>query len=104
LNLNGSGGTLQLGGEPGFTTGHLSAAQDILGKPVTMSLYTTVAGQGNNTVFTIVGFVGVRVVDVQVNGNNKGITVQPAIVSDATAITGTNSNSSFVYGPVKVVN
>jgi hypothetical protein len=73
------------------------------GKPRTICLYTTVSGNGNNAMFTIVGFVGVRIVDYNFQGSNKCILIQPANVADSTAISGNNSTSYNVYQPVTLV-
>jgi hypothetical protein len=95
-------GKLELGGDPGFSTPVFSAAQEILGRPVAIPIYSTVTGSGANTKYTIVGFAAVRIVDVVGHGNNKHITVQPCLLVDDSAINNGGSSSSHVYSPVKL--
>ena len=56
--------------------------------------------------FTIVGFAGIRILDVKLTGSmsSKKVIIQPAFVVDDAAITGPGSGSSpFVYVPVHLV-
>lgn len=100
IELDPVSGTLDLGGDPGMTASMQLALADIIGQPRTIMLYRQAVGQGNNTVFTIVGFVGVRVMAYSLNGQNKYITVQPAFVVDGSAVVGEGSNSYFVGQPI----
>jgi hypothetical protein len=69
-------------------------------------LYRTVVNPGDNAQYTIVAFVGVRIVDVDLTGalKNKSVTIQPAQVKTKGGITGGGSNSStYVHSGVWLV-
>ena len=56
-----------------------------------------------NNNYTIVGFAGVRIVNVKLTGNPKHVYIQPAFVTDDSAITGAGSGPSyFVYQPPRL--
>jgi len=99
LALDPTSGTLQLGGDTGLTSTVFSAAQTILGKPITVFLYESAAHSGSNSVFTIVGFAGVRIMYVEGRGAPGVLYVQPAVVVDNAATPGT-APSPFVYRKV----
>ncbi len=102
--LNPSTGTLDVGGNPGISAGMQSAIQSVVGQPRTILLYDQVTGNGNNASFRIVGFAGIRVMDVSLTGSNKYIRIQPSYVADPTAISGgSNGQSYFVGQPVQLV-
>lgn len=46
------------------------------------------SGNGNNATYTVVKFVGVRIMDVKLSGgpNSRHLTVQPAVFSDSNAL------------------
>lgn len=50
----------------------------ILGETRWLPIYSNVEGNGNNALFTISRFVLVRVVDADLTGHNKHVTIQPA--------------------------
>jgi hypothetical protein len=95
----------RIGGNKREGTGGLRAAAGPAPrrKPRTICLYTTVSGNGNNAMFTIVGFAGVRIVDYNFQGSNKYILIHPANVADSTVVSGNNSKSYNVYQPVTLV-
>jgi len=100
LRLDGITKSFSLGGDPGMTVSMKSALADIVGQPRTIFLYSEVTGQGNNAVFKIVGFAGVRIVDFQLTGGDKYIRIQPALVTDDTAISDDNApDTSYGIGP-----
>jgi hypothetical protein len=104
LRLDPVTGRLLLNGDTGMTVSMKSALEEVVGAPRTIMLYNQVSGQGNNTYFTIVGFAGARVMDFNLNGGDKYISVQPAIVVDDAAIAGDSDSSYFVTQPVRLVN
>ncbi len=56
--------------------------------------------------FTIVGFVGVRIMDVKLTGSMSGkkVIIQPAYVLDDSVIIGPNTGqSAFVFKPVQII-
>ncbi len=102
----GPDGTLQLNGDTGLSAGIKDDLAAIIGQPRSIPLFTTVTGPGNNSMYTIVGFAGVRIMSVKLTGsmNSKHLIIQPAIVVDDSVLVGPASGSSyFVYQPVRIV-
>jgi hypothetical protein len=97
-------GTRVLPGNPGISAGMEGALGEVVKPsngstptPRILPLYSTVTGSGANTLYTIVRFVGVRIVDVDLTGskkNNKWVIVQPASVLVSTGIIPGNSGQS----------
>lgn len=101
-------GKLYLSGDPGLNAAIRRELEQIKGQPRTILLFTEVAGPGNNAIYTIVGFAGIRVVDVHLTGSmkSKAVCVQPAVSVDPTAVPATNNNlhpSYFVFCPPTLV-
>ncbi|NUQ64890.1 MAG: hypothetical protein HUU20_20695 [Pirellulales bacterium] len=104
LELNGSTDSVTLNGDTGISAGMKSALATIIGQPRTIPLYSTAKGTGNNRNYQIVGFAGIRIVEVNFSGSNKFIRVQPAYVVDPTAISNSGAeNSYFVTQPPRIV-
>jgi len=102
----GPDGTLVLTGDTGLSAAIKDDLTAIMGLPRAIVLFNTVTGPGNNSVFTIVGFAGIRIMEVKLTGsmNAKQVIIQPAFVVDEAAMTGPGSGSShFVYKPVHLV-
>jgi hypothetical protein len=102
----GSQGTLVLNGDTGVSAGIKDELEAVRGKPRTIMLYSSVTGNGNNAMYTIVGFAGVRIVSVKLTGalSSKKIIVQPAVVVDPSAtVSGAGSRSKYVYSNVRLV-
>ena len=101
----GSNGTLLMNGDTGVSGGIKEELDSIKGKPRIIMLYSTVVQQGNNATYTIVGFVGIRIMYVKLTGSmsSKKIIIQPAVVVDASALIGNTTNSSkYVYSNVRI--
>ena len=79
-------GELLLSGDPGLSASVKDDLAAIAGKPVMIPLYKAVDGSGSNAEFIIVEFVGVRVMAVNLTGNKKFVSVQPADVTFAGTI------------------
>ena len=81
--------------------------EEIVGQGRSLPLFDHVSGPGNNATYSIVGFAGVRIMDVKLTGamNNKHLVIQPAIVVDRTVITdpSADTESSFVHSPPRLV-
>ncbi|HYH63603.1 MAG TPA: hypothetical protein VD866_02790, partial [Urbifossiella sp.] len=95
-----------LGADPGISAGVESAFESIIGQRRIVTLYSTADGNGNNTVYEIVGFAAVTVVAVDLRGNPKRVWVQPTgLVSDQVAPrTGTQpANLTGVYAAPRIV-
>lgn len=82
-------GPLSINGDTGISSGFKEELAAIKGQPRALPLFTQVSGPGNNATYTIVRFVGVRIVDVKLTGGNKYVKVQPAHFIDSTVIPGT---------------
>ncbi len=98
LDLNAQGG-LHLSGNPGVSAAMKDDLSSIRGEPRILPIFSSVTGSGNNATYTIVGFAGVRIMDVVLTGamSSKHVTVQPANITTEGAIAGSNPNSSFVH-------
>ena len=101
-------GQLFLNGDTGISAGMKDALASIIGKQRTILIFSDVSGPGNNAEYTIVAFVGVRLLDVKLTGSmsSKRVMIQPAIVVTKGAIPapeGWGQTSHFVYSPVWLV-
>ena len=75
----------------------------IKGQPRCIPIFREVTGNGNNATYTIVKFVGIRIMAVKLTGSmsNKKVTIQPADVQCPGMIPGTGtSKADFVYSGV----
>jgi Flp pilus assembly protein TadG len=99
----GADGTLQLQGNPGISAGFKDDLASIRGQPRIFPLYVSVTGQGANTYYTIVAFAGMTILDVDLTGNNKHVTIQPEFVQDWSAVGGgSGSTGYFVTKPLRL--
>jgi hypothetical protein len=104
LELSPLNGSIEIAGDPGMSAGLKSALHTVKGRPVSIAIHDTASDGGNNTRFRVVGFVGVRVVDFWLDGTNwkeeldHRIQIQPAYVSDPTAITSPGIGTSYFIG------
>jgi Flp pilus assembly protein TadG len=100
----GPDGTLLFNGDTGISAAIKDDLKSIRGKPRSICLYTSVVMNGNNAMYTIVGFVGVRVMKVRLTGNPKYVTIQPAAVIDASAVSRNTPNASlYLYSSARLV-
>jgi hypothetical protein len=81
---------LSIEGDTGLSAGIKDDLESIKGLPRAIPLFTAVSGPGNNAVYTIVRFVGIRVMYVNLTGKpaNKKVVIQPAPFSDFSVIPG----------------
>lgn len=94
-----------LNGDTGLSAGIKNDLASIVGQARTISLFSNVSGNGNNSMFDIVGFGGIRFMAVNLTGkmSNKAVIVQPAFVIEPAAVTGAGSGTSYyVYTPVRL--
>jgi hypothetical protein len=77
---------LDLNGDTGISAGFKEELRSIIGQDRIIPVYTQVVNPGNNAEFTIVTFVGITIVDVELTGANKlkHVTIQPRFVFDGT--------------------
>jgi len=101
-----STGALYLNGDTGISAGIKDALEDIVGQVRAIPIFISVTGQGNNATYTIVKFVGVRIMGVKLTGgpNSRHLTVQPAVFSDSHVLRGDLSVNvdSILSQPVPV--
>jgi hypothetical protein len=77
---------LQIYGDTGLSAGIKEELNAIKGQPKAIPLFSEVANPGNNALYTIVQFVGIRVMSVKLEGTNKHVMIQPAPFSDFSVI------------------
>jgi len=114
-DLSFFGGELQLGpadnplilnGDTGLSAAVKDPLEQIKGQPRIIPLFSSVEEPGNNAMYTIVGFAGIRIMNVKLTGamTKKEVVIQPAVVADQTAISSPGSSSSYyVYQPPRLV-
>lgn len=99
LKLN-SNGELYLSADPGISAGFEKDLLAIRGQTRVIPIFSKLTGNGSGAVYTIVGWGGIRLVDVDLSSKNKVVIVQPARVTTTGAIPGTGSSSKFVFSRV----
>jgi len=101
-----SDGKLYLNGDTGISAGVKDELDAIIGQPGVIPIFTAVNGPGNNAMYTIEHWQGVRIMDVRLTGpmNKKHVTIQRADVSTKGAIpSDTPGTSKNIYSPVILV-
>ena len=103
-----SSGVLLLNGDTGISAAVKSELKSIEGESRVVPIFRSLSGSGDNAVYTIVQFAGVRIMDVNLTGNmsDKCVIVQPAkvkIIGAIPAPPGSPQLSNFVYSPVWLV-
>lgn len=102
----GPDGTLLLNGDTGLSAGVKDELEAIKGQPRAIPIFSTVAGPGNNAMFTIVKFGGIRIMNVRLTGkmSSKEVIIQPAVVIDDAVLADAGPGpSDYVYSPVRLV-
>ncbi len=98
------GSSMTLNGDTGISAGVKDELESIIGQKRIIPVFSNVSGNGNNAVYTIVQWVGVRIMHVKLTGKMSGkqLIVQPAHVICPYTITNTSgtSTSDFVLSPV----
>lgn len=95
-------GELILNGDTGISAGVKDELKAIKGQPRTIPIFREVHGPGNNAMYTIVKWMGIRIVDVKLTGpmSKKHVTIQAAPVVGPGVIPSTvTGTSSYVYSP-----
>ena len=97
-------GKLYLNGDTGISAGVKDELVAVIGQAKVIPIFREVIGNGNNATYTIVDFVGVRILDVRLTGSmsNKRVTIQPAtcVAAGTVADPGSSSVGHFIYSPV----
>lgn len=103
-----SGGEMTLEGDTGISAGVKDELASIIGTKRIIPLFSSVSGNGNNAEYTIVRWVGVRVLHVKLTGKMSGkkVIVQPAPILTSNGITNADGGltSDFVLTPVVLAN
>jgi hypothetical protein len=103
----GPDGTLQLGADTGISAGMKDDLLAVRGQPRCILLFDFVSGSGDNAKYTIVGFAGVRIMEVVLTGamRSKRVLIQPARIEMLGGIPATDGvqHSSFMHSPVFLV-
>ncbi len=106
LVLDGNG-SMTLNGDTGISAGVKDELASIIGQTRMIPVFSSVNGNGNNANYTIVRWVGVRIMAVKLTGsmNSKYLIVQPASVIARNVVVGDSSRtwSDSIYSPVVLV-
>jgi hypothetical protein len=105
LEFDGNG-ELMLNGDTGISAGIKDELASIIGKKRIIPIFRCVEGPGNNAVYTIVAFAGVRIMSVKLTGApaKKKVMIQPeTVISKGGIYDGGELKSFFVYSPVWLV-
>lgn len=94
--------SITFSGNPGISAGIKSAIDAIIGKPVTIPIYDTNGGNGNNAWYRVIKFAPVRIVDSNFQGNPKYVIIQPAFLNDSTAQAGAPMSSLTAGGAIRI--
>lgn len=96
-------GELDLNGDTGISAGVKDELASIKGEPRIIPIFNKVVGPGNNANYTIVKFVGVRILDVKLTGSmsSKRVIIQPANIVSKGGIPAPPSatTSDLIYSP-----
>ncbi len=69
---------LMLNGDTGISAGFKDELESIKGQSRAIPIFTHVSGNGNNAMYRVVKFVGIRIVEVKLTGNPKRVMIQPS--------------------------
>ena len=98
-----SEGKLYLNGDPGISASLGKSLGKITGEARMVPVFSEVQGSGNASMFTIVKFVGIRVMESELAGGEKRVIVQPAEVITLGGIPSDDPHTEFIYSPVRLV-
>jgi Flp pilus assembly protein TadG len=99
-------GKLDLNGDTGISAGVKDELASIIGQPRVIPVFSQVMGPGNNAEYTIVKWIGIRIMEVKLTGpmSKKRLTIQTApIVVKGVIPSSTSGASAYVYSPVVLV-
>lgn len=99
-------GKLYLNGDTGISAGVKDELESIKGQPRIIPIFSAVTGNGNNAMYTIVKWQGIRIMNVKLTGSmsQKNVMIQVAPAEAMGVIPATTTGSSnYVYSPVVLV-
>jgi hypothetical protein len=100
LNLNGGSLSTQDLIDEILRAGLQKTIDSVIGQALTVAVYSTVAGNGANGEFTIVGFVSVTILDCRLNGNNPYAT---CTINEYTALHDVTAGGGYISPNVRKV-
>ena len=98
-----SNGEMVLNGDTGISAGVKDELASIIGDARIVPIFRTVQGPGNNAMYTIVKFAGIRILEVKLTGSKKSkrVIVQPAPIATQGVIPSPSTQTSdYVYSNV----
>ena len=101
-----SDGNLFLNGDTGISAGVKDELASIIGQPRIIPIFQQVQGPGNNAMYTIVEFAGVRITDVNLTGkmSSKRVIIQPSQITTLGAVPSTGAQTSwYISSPAWLV-
>jgi hypothetical protein len=101
-----STGKLVLNGDTGISAGVKDELASIKGQPRIIPIFSAVSGNGNNAMYTIVKWQGIRIMNVKLTGSmsQKNVMIQVApVMAKGSIPSPTTGTSSYVYSPVVLV-
>ncbi|TWU67614.1 pilus assembly protein TadG-related protein [Crateriforma conspicua] len=102
-----SNGELELNGDTGISAGIKAELEAIIGQTRIIPIFQNVSGNGNNAMYTIVAWEGIRILRVKLTGpmKKKHLTIQPApvLAKYCTFFDDGDQQSAFLYSPVMLV-
>ncbi len=99
-------GKLYLNGDTGISAGVKDELAAIKGQPRCIPIFSDVTSPGNNATYTIVKWMGIRIMDVKLTGpmSKKHVTIQAApMVGPGVIPSTTTGTSSYVYSPAVLI-
>lgn len=99
-------GELTLNGDTGISAGVKDELYAIRGEPRCIPIFREINGPGNNAIYTITRWQGIRIMDVKLTGpmKKKHVTIQMAtVLTDGVVQSGTSGTSYSVYSPVVLI-
>lgn len=104
--LNWDSGPIDIYGDTGLSAGFQDELNAIAGEPRAIPLFINISGPGNNALYTIDCFVGIRIMYANLNGkpSSKRVIVQPAPFSDFAVIPSTGPiTDDSIFAPASLV-
>lgn len=106
LLLDPESGTMELNGDTGISAGVKAELSSIIGQTRVIPIFSSVTGNGNNANYTIVKWVGVRILYVKLTGKMSGkrLIIQPAAMVSPYAVASTDGSDSsdLIMTPVRL--
>jgi Flp pilus assembly protein TadG len=97
-------GYLNVNGDTGIDANLDAPLKAIIGQPRIIPLFDSFTGTGNNVYYRVVGFAGIRVMDVCLQGGNKYVIAQPASIEHASVVYSSNSTSDLTAEKLRLVD